>query len=215
VIYTNHASWWDPLVCLTLQSALFNQRPAYAPIDAAALNNYRFFARLGFFGVDQHRARGAAQFLRTAETVLLQSNSILWLTPQGQFSDVRDRPVHFKPGLGHLPRRIERAAFVPLAIEYTHWHERKPEALVRFGPIEIVGRKSGFAALEDRDWTRHFERRLETTQDALAAEAQRREPADFEILLHSGSGVGWFYDTWRALRSAVTGQTFQREHGNL
>jgi len=215
VIYVNHASWWDPLVCLTLQTAFFGTRRAYAPIDSEALAKYRFFNKLGFFGVEQHHSRGAAQFIRTAEALLRQNNSILWLTPQGRFADVRERPVQFRPGIGHLPRRSERAAFVPLALEYTHWHERKLEVLCRFGPVEIAGGKAGFRAIEDMDWTQHFEQQLQATQDALALEAQRRIPEEFEVILRANSGVGFVYDTWRAARAAFTGQTFRREHGNL
>ena len=215
VIYVNHAAWWDPLVCFTLQNALFGKRRAYAPIDSQALQKYRFFAKLGFFGVDQHSRRGASQFIHTAEAVLSQPDSILWLTPQGRFADVRERPVQFKPGLGHLPPRIKRAAFVPLALEYTHWEERKLEVLCRFGPIEIAGGTGNLRGIEELDWTRHFEQQLQSTQDALAIEAQARVSREFEMILRSSSGVGFFYDTWRALRAAFSGQTFQREHGNL
>ena len=215
VIYANHAAWWDPLICLILQAGLFGNRRAYAPFDARALQQYRFFARLGFFGVEQNHRRGAVQFLRTAEAVLCQPDSVLWLTPQGRFADTRERPVKFKPGLGHLPQRVERAAFVPLAVEYTHWEERKPEVLCRFGPVEIAGVRCGFRAIEETDWSQHFQEQLQATQDALAEESQRRNPADFEFILRSGSGVGFFYDTWRALRAAATGQTYHREHGKL
>jgi 1-acyl-sn-glycerol-3-phosphate acyltransferase len=215
VIYANHASWWDPLVGLTLQKALFASRPSFAPIDLAALNKYRFFARLGYFGVEQDSLRGARHFIRTAEAILSQPNSILWLTPQGRFADVRERPVRFKAGLGHLPRHIKSAAFVPLAIEYSHWEARLPEALCRFGPVEVVGPEAGFHSIDAVDWTRHFERQLATTQDALATEVQRRRKEDFEIILHGRGGVGFAYDIWRGVRSALSGQKFQREHGNL
>lgn len=215
VLYLNHASWWDPLVCLTLQNALFEKRRPYAPIDAEALNKYRFFGKLGFFGVEQQSQRGAMQFIRTAGTLLRQPDTILWLTPQGRFADVRERPARFKPGLGHLPRCVERAAYVPLALEYTHWEERKAEVLCRFGPVEIAGGKAGLRAIEERDWTPHFERQLQAAQDALALEAQRRAPQDFEVLMRAGTGVGAIYDSWRALRSGWRGEKFQRGHGSL
>jgi len=215
VIYVNHASWWDPLVCLTLQNVLFANRQAHAPMDARALQRYRFFSKLGFFPVDLTHPRGAGQFIRKADEVLRDPNSILWLTPQGRFADVRERPVRFQPGLGHLPRRIERAAFVSLAIEYTHWEERKMEILCRFGPVEIAGRTSPLPATGNRNSTRYFERQLQNNQDALALEVQRRSPEDFELILRANSGVGIVYDAWRAVRSAFTGQRFQQEHGNL
>jgi 1-acyl-sn-glycerol-3-phosphate acyltransferase len=209
VIYVNHASWWDPLVCLLLQNEFFNSRPAYAPIDRAALEQYRFFARVGFFGVEQNSARGAGQFLRTATGLLQRPDSILWLTPQGRFADARERPVGCKPGLGHLPARVERAVYVPLALEYVFWQERKPEILCRFGEMEIIERSPR------KDWTVHFEQQLASTQNALAAEALRREAADFQPLLKSGSGVGLAYDAWRRLRARLAGTTFRPGHGRL
>jgi 1-acyl-sn-glycerol-3-phosphate acyltransferase len=215
VIYVNHASWWDPLICLLLQQECFPGRRAFAPIDAAALEQYRFFARLGFFGVQQNSPRGAAQFLRTASGILRHSDTALWLTPQGRFADPRERPVQFKPGLGHLPQRITRAAFVPLALEYTYWEERKPEVLCRFGPATIAGRSAGLLSTENIDWSHHFEQQLAATQDALASEAQQRQPPSFHPLLKTGSGVSLIYDAWRALRAKASGQTFQREHGRL
>jgi len=211
VIYVNHASWWDPLICLLLQNACFTNRQAFAPIDAAALRQYRFFARLGFFGVEQHSARGAAQFIRAATALLAQPNTSLWLTPQGRFADVREQSPQFKAGLGHLPARLERAVFVPLALEYVFWEERKAEVLARFGAPEII---SGNGS-SPKEWTHHFEQRLQANQAALAIEAQRRQPADFRTLVHSRSGVGFAYDAWRALRAKLTGQPFHREHGDL
>lgn len=215
VIYANHPSWWDPLICLTLHNALFPYRRAFAPIDALALNKYRFFGRLGFFGVEQNSPRGAARFLRTARGILRRPSSILWLTPQGRFADVRERPVRFKAGLGHLARHIKRAAFVPLAIEYSHWEERTPEVLCRFGPAEALGRAAGFRGIDESDCTRYFEQQLAATQDALAIEVQRRRTGDFEVILRGRSGVGFIYDFWRAVRAALRGQKFQREHGSL
>lgn len=213
VVYVNHASWWDPLICLSLQNEFFRERRAFAPIDAAALEQYRFFARLGFFGVRQNSPRGAAGFLRTATGILSEPGTVLWLTPQGRFADVRERPAQFKPGLGHLPGRVECAAFVPLAIEYSHWEERKPEVLFRFGPTTIAGRNAGLVSTTSGDWTRHFESQLAATQDALAGEVQRRQPGDFQTVLEAGSGVGFIYDAWRAIRARATGTTFHREHG--
>jgi 1-acyl-sn-glycerol-3-phosphate acyltransferase len=214
VIYVNHASWWDPLTCLMLQTDFFKARRPFAPIDAAALRQYRFFAKLGFFGVEQDSRRGAAEFLRTSTQILEATDTVLWLTPQGRFADVRSRPTRFKPGLGHLPDRVSRAVFIPLALEYCHWEERKPEILARFGEPEILGQSVGLPPVGD-NWTQHFERRLEATQDALAAEAQARNPALFQNVLRSRSGVGFFYDTWRSLRAKLCGEPFSREHSRL
>lgn len=214
VIYLNHASWWDPLICLLLQKEFFAQQRAFAPIDAAALTRYGFFAKLGFFGVEQDSSRGAARFLKTVAAVLRQPGNILWLTPQGGFADVRTRPVRFKPGLSHLPRLVEQAAFVPLALEYVFWEECKPEVLCRFGKPTVGGR--GIAIFDRaRDWQEHFELELAATQQKLAAEVQRRAPDEFHDLLRKHSGVGFIYDTYRLIKAKLRGREFRREHGTL
>ena len=196
VLYSNHASWWDPLVCLVLKREFFPERRAFAPIDAAALERYRMFRKFGFFGVEQGARRGAVQFLRTAEAVLREPNHILALTPQSRFADARERPVRFQGGLGHLATRLQRAAFVPMAAEYVFWEERLPEILVRFGePVEIQPPEG--AAFDAKYWTTLFEQKLTATQEALSVEAQRRNPDDFQMVLRGGAGQGGVYDWWR------------------
>lgn len=223
VVFLNHAAWWDPLVCLHLWSSLFRSHAAYAPIDAAALEKYPFFRRLGFFGVEPGSARGAATFLRTAEDLLRQPWTMLWVTPQGRFADARERPLDFKPGLGHLAARVargdlegavNRVDFIPLAIEYTYWQERQPEILLRFGAPRTVLAERG-TGMDPETWTAHLEAALEQTMDALAVEAQRREPDRFLNLLAGRPGVGGIYDFWRRLKCLLRGRKFNPAHGNL
>lgn len=213
VIYSNHASWWDALVCLVLKDEFFVAHTAFAPIDEAMLRRYKFFGRLGFFGVEQHTRRGARQFLRVSEGILQSPRHLLALTPQGRFADARERPVRFAAGLGHLAARQPPAVFLPLAIEYVFWEERLPEILVRFGEPAVTGR-GHLPRQRPEAWTSFFEEELARTQDALAAESQRRCPEDFETLLQGGAGQGGIYDLWRALNASWRGETFYKEHGN-
>lgn len=212
VIYSNHASWWDALVGLVLKSELFPERTAFAPIDAGQLQRYKFFRKLGFFGVEQKTRRGAVQFLRTAENILHESNSLIFVTPQGRFADVRERPVRFEAGLSHLAARVESAVFLPLATEFVFWEERLPEILVRFGEPVHVG-SAHTADFDAKHWNMFFEQKLAAAQEALAAEVLRREPGDFQILLRGGAGQGGVYDWWRAAKAQWRGEKFRREHG--
>jgi 1-acyl-sn-glycerol-3-phosphate acyltransferase len=212
VIYANHAAWWDALVGLVLKAGFFPGRSAFAPIDAAALKNYRMFGRLGFFGVEQHTRRGAVQFLRTGENILRRADSLLVVTPQGRFADVRERPLRFEAGLGHLAARVERAVFLPMATEYVFWEERLPEILVHFGEPVEAGRQQD-KMFTPKVWTILFEQKLEAAQDALAAAAQRRQPEDFQTVLRGGAGQGGVYDWWRTLRAVSRGEVFRKEHG--
>jgi 1-acyl-sn-glycerol-3-phosphate acyltransferase len=211
VIYSNHASWWDPLVCLVLKSEFFPGQPAFAPIAADALARYKIFGKLGFFGVEPGTSRGAIRFMRAAENILSRPDRLLFITPQGRFADARERPVRFEGGLGHLAARTRHAAFVPLAVEFVFWEERLPEILVRFG--EPVEAGAANPAVDANAWTRWLEQKLEATQDALAIEAQRRDPEAFQVILRGGAGQGGIYDWWRAVKAKLRGEHFRKEHG--
>ncbi|MEP6603194.1 MAG: lysophospholipid acyltransferase family protein [Spartobacteria bacterium] len=209
VIYLNHSSWWDPLVCLFLSQHFFADRASFAPIDSAMLERYRFFRHLGFFGIDPQQNHRAAKFLRTAHAILASPTNILWLTPQGRFVDVRARPLELQAGLGALASRTLNAVFVPLAIEYSFWTESRPEILVSFGESHLPSDHQHRSADE---WTRVFCDTLESTQDDLAAKACRRNADDWLTLNSGRSGVNLVYDAWRRLRAKTRGETFTPEH---
>ena len=212
VLYSNHASWWDALVCLVVKEEFFPSRAAFAPIDAAMLKRYKMFRKLGFFGVEQGSRRGAIQFLRTAEAIVQSPENLLAVTPQSRFADVRERPVRFEAGLGYLAMRVERALFVPVAAEYVFWDERLPEILVRFGePVHV--RREHSAAFDAKYWTGLFEQKLTETQDALANETQRRDGKAFQTVLRGGAGQGGIYDVWQWLNAKLRGEPFHKEHG--
>ena len=212
VIYVNHASWWDPLICLALAREFLPLRTGFAPIDAEMLRRYRFFSKLGFFGVEQETRRGAAQFLRTSTAILQSANTMLWLTPQGRFADVRERPVRFQPGLGHLAMRAPRVVLIPLALEICFWEERTPEVLAQFGEPVLMGRMLQDVMTAEK-CTLLFAQKMTVAQEQLADAALRRDPADFQTLLRGRAGVGGGYDVWRSLRARWRGENFSPGHG--
>ncbi len=225
IVFANHASWWDPLICLHLNRRFFAERPSFAPIDAAALQRYRMLGRMGFFPVEQDSPRGAVQFLRAGQAILARPDAMLWLTPQGEFQDARVRPVRFKPGLAKLIERLDHeVALVPLAIDYFHGVERLPEVAARFGePISVaaeVTRRTrsdlpprhlgGYA-----DYAQHLESALAQTQDQLARDVMERSGRPMTSLLSGQPGIGGIYDLWRGLTSRLRGQRFVAGHGDL
>lgn len=211
IVAMNHPSWWDPLVAMLLASRFGNRRHL-APIDSGALERYRFFERLGLFGIEPGSAQGMRQLIRVANQAFRHPDVVLWITPQGAFSDVRQRPLALRPGVGMLAERLRQGTILPVAIEYPFWNERLPEVLVRFGqPIAVRDGRQRSA----RDWTKLIEERLTQTQDALREEAVARDPSAFETLLDGKSGISWIYDAWRRLRAWWRGETFQLEHGGL
>lgn len=210
LIYLNHPSWWDPMVCILLANQYFGERKHYAPIDAAMLERYRFFGKLGFFGIVPDSVHGGRVFLRTGRAIMQQQDSALWITAEGHFRDVRQRPVELRSGVAHLLTRLNHGVVLPLAVEYGFWTERLPEVLLRFGePIDIAAQPQRGADV----WQGVLEQQLESTMDALAEDSRSREVERFERIAEGGAGVSLVYDLWRRLWARLTGSRFHREHG--
>lgn len=209
VIYLNHASWWDPLVCLVLSRQFFADRISFAPIDEVMLERYAFFKSLGFFGVTSGSARNTLSFLRTTCSILRSPEHALWITPQGRFADARERPAGLQNGLGALASRNLGTVFIPLAIEYSYWTEPRPEILAAFGTAIVPGKEPPSTS---DTWTMHLSRQLESTQDALAASSCRRDPHEWIRIGSGARGVNAAYDAWRWIRSKAGGAPFLREH---
>jgi 1-acyl-sn-glycerol-3-phosphate acyltransferase len=212
IIYANHASWWDPLACMVLSRHLLPDAHHYGPMDAAALQHYGILRKLGFFPVENGTPRGAAQFLRAAREILSTPNSVLWLTPEGRFTDVRTRPAVFRPGLAALVARTGACTLVPLAIEYTFWDERLPEILISCG--EAIKAPDGHQH-SVAEWSSQLAAALAATQDELAALSKLRDPALFTTILSGRVGIGAVYDAWKRLLALLTGRVYQGSHGSI
>ena len=205
VVYANHSSWWDPMVAILLAEVLRPGMRHYAPMDAAALARYPILRRVGIFPVEMATARGAAQFLRTSQAIL-DSGGVLWVTPQGRFADTRE-VLKFKPGLGALAARNPGLRFVPLAIEYTFWDERLPEALLRFGEAVVVEE-----GLSSEAVTEQLVAALAEMMAKLSAATIARDPRAFDVLLTGRRGTGGFYALGRRLRAWVTRTPMALDH---
>lgn len=210
VFYANHASWWDPLVMLLVARWAYPNVAFYAPIDAAALTRYPSLAQLGFFGVEPDSPDGARRLLAVGRSILRQPNCALALTPQGRFTDVRERPVSLKGGLARLLKHAPAARAQAVAIEYPFWDEARPEVLVRFGREAVQGGGRASDAT-----TRDLAAQLERELDCLAACACRRERSDFITLLDGRGGIGFAQDLPSRLRAWLRGSRFEPEHAAI
>ncbi len=209
VVFANHPSWWDGIAVMLLSRRLFPDQEVFVPMEARALARYPFMRRIGVFGIETDSPRGAATFLREAKEVLSRPGRALWVNAPGRFSDARERPVPVAPGVVHLPEIAPGAVFLPLALEYPFWTERKAEMLAGFGPpipgaeLLALGRVARAARLSDA---------LAAVMDRLAADAVARDPARFETLLQGREGMGGAYQAWSRLRAALRGRRFDPRH---
>jgi 1-acyl-sn-glycerol-3-phosphate acyltransferase len=210
VIFCNHPSWWDGISFMYLANRLLAGRIAFAPIDQAMLERYGFMGRIGAFGVEQHSMDGAQNFLEACRIILADVRHVLVVTAQGRFADCRERPIRLEPGIAHVLEVAPQASYLPLAIEYCYWLEKRPELLLRFGEVipatELTGeRPSARRAV--------LEQALTQTMDALAQDSIARNDAAFETLMVGQGGINFFYDLWRRGLARLSGRPFRAQHG--
>lgn len=210
LVYANHSSWWDPMVCFLLAAELMPERKHYAPMDAEALERYGILKRLGIFPVEMKTSRGAVQFLRTGETIVTQGG-VLWVTPQGRFADARERPLAFKPGLAALASRVATKVgscrVLPLAIEYPFWDERLPETLLHFAePVEVMAGESAEAVQE------RLQAALAEAMETLQEMAMRRDGTGFTVLRAGTLGTGGVYALGKRVTAWAGGRPYRAEH---
>ena len=197
------------MICMVL-SNLIADRDQFAAIDAEAVKQYAAFKKMGFIPVDTKSLRGAAEFVRIGSTILSQPNRVYWVTAQGRFTDVRERPLAISAGVGHLASRLKSGVVLPLALEYSFWTESTPEALVRVGePLRIADH----AGLSGKEWTVLIEAEMTRNLDTLNTETLSRDPGKFTALLSGKVGVGGPYDWWRRFKAWVRGRKFDASHG--
>ena len=211
VIYSNHPAWWDAAILIVAADRLFPERESFAPFDAAMLEKYGIFRKMGAFPVDLDSARGAAQFLSASRAILGRPRRAIWITAQGRFADVRARPLGLKPGVARLAEIAPEATFLPLAVEYAFWDERGAEAFLAFGPPLSAAE---LLALPRPERLTRLEVALTAALDRLSDDVMTRDPARFATLLAGRRGVGGVYDGWRRLAAALTGRRFEPGHRN-
>jgi 1-acyl-sn-glycerol-3-phosphate acyltransferase len=212
IAYSNHASWWDPLALILFSRYFLPTSDHYGPMDATALKHYGFLRKLGLFPIETGTRRGAVQFLRAAKEILSRPGSVLWVTPEGRFTDMRTRPVVFRPGLAALVARLGGCTLMPMAAEYTFWDERLPEILICCGkPIKVNNGRRQSAV----EWNEELCAAMAATQDELAALARLRDPANFETILSGRLGISGVYGGWKRLLALLTGRDYQPSHGSI
>ncbi len=206
IIFANHSSWWDPMLLVLLGQMLLPERKHYAPMDARALEQYPVLRKIGIFPIEMTSPRGAAQFLRTS-TAILKEGGVLWMTPQGRFADPRKLPLAFKPGLASLAQRLPAVPLIPMAIEYTFWDERLPEALVHFAaPVQVSSEASNAQS------TRALEDALAGAMLALQAAAISRDSGVFTTLVSGARGTGGAYAVIRRIQALLSGTHVKLDH---
>ena len=177
IVYANHCSWWDPMVQVVTAEYLMPGRHHFAPMNTVGVERHSILGKIGIFAINKDTPEGGLSFLRKS-LAILASGGVLWLTPQGRFADVRERPVRFRRGIAALATRVPGGCtLLPAAVEYVFWDEGRPECLVQAGePIFVDGGDAG-------ELLPRLEAGLTGAMDTLREKALSRDAGRFELLM--------------------------------
>ncbi|HBS30108.1 MAG TPA: acyltransferase [Phycisphaerales bacterium] len=197
IVALSHPSWWDPLVCVHLSRVFLPRRAPLAPLDRDQWERFGFMKRIGLFGINPADRKALSPMI---EHVLARCadnpGRVLWITPQGRFSDARE-PVVIRPGVAAVAARLRGPTVVALAIEYAFWTDRRPEVFLRAAPVEPG--ISGDASTPG--WHRAIQSAMRRNGEELASLVVARDAGAFECLLGGGrTRINPVYDLWQSMR---------------
>ncbi|KIL47968.1 lysophospholipid acyltransferase family protein [Jeotgalibacillus campisalis] len=131
-LYTmNHSSWWDGLLIFYLNKEVLKEN-AYAMMSKKGLEDFKFFGRIGAFGVDPASPKDLLRSLALAGTLLEDKNSV-WIFPQGKEEHIEKRPFTYMNGPAYLHDKANHISIIPVASYYTFRHDQRPELFIRIG----------------------------------------------------------------------------------
>jgi hypothetical protein len=136
------------------------------------------------FGVDPDDATGLRAFARHVDELFARApRTVLMVTPQGRFVDVR-RAVEVRPGAAMVAARHPRAAVIAVAIEYAFWVDQRPEVFLRADCVDAPAMDPGSA----HAWQDAISRAMNANAAALAECVMSRDASRFVTVAGGGDG---------------------------
>ncbi len=199
LIAMTHPGWWDPIVAFWLWSRWLGDRSPIAPMEAEQLRRFGFFRRLGIFGIDPDAPDALRRTAgHIARRFAEDRRRVLWITPQGRFTDARD-DAPLRPGAAAIAASTEGALVIALAVEYAFWQDQRPEVFLAAAQVEPP-EGAGFRRTTP-GWHRALTAALRGVRARLAESVVARNPDAFEALLGGDAArINPLYDLWLRLR---------------
>ena len=140
----NHTNWWDGFVLYVLSHRRLPHE-IYLAMEECNLRRYRFFTRIGVFGVDLSPGAANIAALRYAVKLLRSGTpdraALIWMFVQGELVSDR-RPVEARPGAAFLAKH-GGASLLPVALRYAWLSESRPSVFIRVGQPLAAGASAG------------------------------------------------------------------------
>jgi 1-acyl-sn-glycerol-3-phosphate acyltransferase len=128
LITPNHSTWWDGFFFYILNRRVW-KRKGYLMMLEEQLCKYRFFSRIGAFGIEPGLARKSYEALRYSADLLRNPANALCVFPQGDLRYFGVRPLEFKRGVGYILKLYGGDVnLLPLGIRCEFLIDQRPEA---------------------------------------------------------------------------------------
>jgi 1-acyl-sn-glycerol-3-phosphate acyltransferase len=142
LITPNHSTWWDGFFFYILSKKIW-KRKAYLMMLEEQLAKYRFFSRIGAFGIEPGLARRSYQALRYSAAVLRDAGNALCIFPQGVLRYSGVRPLGFQRGVEHILKLYGADVnLLPLGIRCEFLIDQRPEAFFMADRVFRVNQKT-------------------------------------------------------------------------
>lgn len=211
IAYANHSGWWDGFMgLLTTNQALHGR--FFVMMEERHLARYRFFTRLGAFGVNREHPREAMRSLAHATELLQAERSVLWIFPQGVLRPNDVRPLAFQSGASRLGLRAlsthGAVRLLPVALRYEFLHEDRPEALIRLGDPELLT-----TPCPPRQLSARMEATLTSLLDDLHAEVANADLGGYLPLIEGGMSLNKRLDALKVRLGLLPREAFTPRNG--
>lgn len=168
LLIPNHSTWWDGFFVYLLNEEIL-KRETYLMMLDRQLAKYKFFARIGAFGITPGNRRNVRETLNYTVELLQKSNVMITMFPQGILLPWGKRPLNFKKGIEAIIQLYGKSInILPLAIRAEYGGEQRAEVFFKFGENVVVDAQS-FQGIK---WLEEIELNL---LDDIAARIHRGE----------------------------------------
>lgn len=202
---SNHTNWWDGFFSFILTREF--GFTCHLLMEAANLDRYPAFRRLGTLPVRRDSRMGAWEDLHAADRVL-RPGAALWIYPQGRRRPAGEPPGRLERGAAQLAvRHAGPLRICPVAFRYPFMSEQLPEALA------LVGRSWLHEGGDDRRvLTERIGVALRETVEALDARVAAEALDGFRVLVPGRLSVNKRLDRVRHSLGLLRGP-FQARNG--
>lgn len=178
IIYCNHSSWWDGLVAFQISHE--TDLDSFVMMEEKQLKELFLFRRLGAFSVVREKPREALQSINYAAQILNEnSESTLWIFPQGEIQPNDLRPLKFFNGLAKIVEKTGNCSTASLSMRYEFLGEFKPRIFVKIGKPEMIRVDEKF---NSKKLSEKMAERLTETLDELKSDIIKENFSEYKSI---------------------------------